>query len=89
MLSAGTPACLPCECTTVACPAADRQHRHIATPSPFTKKQDEAAEETYYDAMKREMAERTAKTKAALDALDPATRVAMEVRRFGAFWGVC
>jgi len=35
-------------------------------------------EETYYDAMKREMAERAAKTKAALDALDPATRVAME-----------
>ena len=38
------------------------------------------AEETYYDAMKREMADRAAKTKAAMDALDPATRVAMEVR---------
>jgi ribosome biogenesis protein BMS1 len=39
--------------------------------------QDE--EETYYDAMKREMAERAAKTRAALDALDPSTRLAMEV----------
>lgn len=38
------------------------------------------AEETYYDAMKREMADRAAKTKAAMDALDPTTRVAMEVR---------
>lgn len=36
-------------------------------------------EETYYDAMKRDLAERAAKTKAALDALDPVTRVAMEV----------
>lgn len=36
-------------------------------------------EETFYDAMKRDLAERAAKTKAALDALDPATRVAMEV----------
>ena len=40
--------------------------------------EDEA--ETYYDALKRGMAERAAKTKAALDALDPGTRVAMEVR---------
>lgn len=38
-------------------------------------------EETYYDAMKRELADRAAKTKAAMDALDPATRVAMEVSR--------
>lgn len=36
-------------------------------------------DETYYDAMKREMAERMTKTKAVMDALDPAQRVAMEV----------
>ena len=35
--------------------------------------------------MKRDMADRSAKTKAALDALDPATRVAMEGHRPGAY----
>ena len=41
--------------------------------------QDEGDQATYYDAVKAELAERAARTKAALDALDPATRVAMEV----------
>ena len=45
----------------------------------------EGEEETFYDAMKRDMADRSAKTKAALDALDPATRVAMEGHRPGAY----
>ena len=45
----------------------------------------EGEEETFYDAMKRDMADRSAKTKAALDALDPATRVSMEGHRPGAY----
>ncbi len=49
------------------------------TPHQPPSQQEE--EETYYDAMKREMADRAAKTKAAMDALDPATRVAMEASR--------
>ena len=42
-------------------------------------------EETYYDAMKREMGGREARTRAALDALDPLQRVAMEGHRPGAY----
>ncbi|KAK9824496.1 hypothetical protein WJX72_010821 [[Myrmecia] bisecta] len=42
-------------------------------------------EETYYDAMKREMGGRAARTKAAMDALDPAQRVAMEGYRPGTY----
>lgn len=41
--------------------------------------EEEEEDETYYDAVKREMAERAQKTKAAMDAIDPAQRVAMEV----------
>lgn len=43
-------------------------------------KDEESEEETFYDAMKREMAERAERTKAAMDTLDPVQRVAMEVR---------
>ncbi|KAK9820869.1 hypothetical protein WJX81_007795 [Elliptochloris bilobata] len=42
-------------------------------------------EETYYDAMKREMGGREARTRAALDALAPEQRVAMEGHRPGAY----
>jgi ribosome biogenesis protein BMS1 len=42
-------------------------------------------EETYYDAMKRDMAGREARTRAALDALAPEQRVAMEGFRPGAY----
>lgn len=42
-------------------------------------------EETYYDAMKREMGGREARTRAALDALDPQQRIAMEGHRPGAY----
>ncbi len=42
-------------------------------------------EETYYDAMKREMGGREARTRAALDALDPQQRIAMEGFRPGAY----
>lgn len=42
-------------------------------------------EETYYDAMKREMGGREARTRAALDALAPEQRVAMEGFRPGAY----
>ena len=42
-------------------------------------------EETYYDAMKKEMAVRAERTKAALDALDPRQRIAMEGFRPGAY----
>ena len=49
------------------------------------KKEEEDEPETYYDAMKRELVERAAKTRTALDAFDPATRVAMEVGVQG--WG--
>ena len=37
-------------------------------------------EDTFYDAQKREMAARALRTRAALEELDPAQRVAMEVR---------
>ncbi|PSC76713.1 ribosome biogenesis BMS1-like protein [Micractinium conductrix] len=49
------------------------------------KKEEEDEPETYYDAMKRELVERAAKTRTALDAFDPATRVAMEGHRPGAY----
>ena len=42
-------------------------------------------ESTYYDAMKQEMAERAARTKLALDALDPRQRIAMEGYRPGTY----
>ena len=41
--------------------------------------------QTYYDAMKQEMAERTARTKAALAALPPAQRIALEGHRPGTY----
>lgn len=41
--------------------------------------EEEDEEETYYDAMKRELAERAQKTKEVMDSLDPAQRFAMEV----------
>jgi ribosome biogenesis protein BMS1 len=46
---------------------------------------DEPEEETFYDAMKKEMGDRAARTRAALDALDPGQRVAMEGHRRGAY----
>lgn len=45
----------------------------------------EEPESTYYDAMKQEMAERAARTKSALDALDPHQRIAMEGFRPGTY----
>lgn len=54
-----------------------------APPADFLQ---EGEEETYYDAMKRELTDRAAKTKAALDVLDPAQRVAMEVCGRGWWW---
>lgn len=50
--------------------------------------------ETYYDAVKKDMGGRVARTKAAMDALDPGLRVAMEGFRPGTylrvrFTGVC
>ena len=42
-------------------------------------------EDTYYDAMKKEMAGRAERTKAALDALDPQQRIAMAGFRPGAY----
>lgn len=42
-------------------------------------------EETYYDAMKRDMSERAERTKTAMDALDPVQRVIMEGHRPGAY----
>ena len=47
--------------------------------------QNEEEPETYYDAMKRELAERAQRTKTALDALDPHQRVAMEGHRPGVY----
>lgn len=46
---------------------------------------DEEEGETYYDAMKKEMSERVAKTKAAMDALNPNQRVIMEGHRPGVY----
>lgn len=45
----------------------------------------EGEEETFYDAMKKEMGDRAARTRAALDAMDPDQRVAMEGHRPGAY----
>ncbi len=45
--------------------------------------------ETYYDAMKKEMGDRAARTRAALDAMDPEQRVAMEGHRPGAYLRLC
>jgi len=42
-------------------------------------------EETFYDAMKRDMSERAERTKIAMDALDPVQRVIMEGHRPGAY----
>lgn len=42
-------------------------------------------EETYYDAMKKELAGRATRTKAALDALDCQQRIAMEGFRPGTY----
>lgn len=47
---------------------------------PSESKIDDDEPETYYDAIKREMAERVQRTKAAMDALDSEQRIAMEVR---------
>jgi ribosome biogenesis protein BMS1 len=45
----------------------------------------EGTEETYYDVIKKDMGGRVARTKAAMDALDPALRVAMEGFRPGSY----
>ena len=50
------------------------------TPEDAAEKED-----TYYDAMKQEMASRAARTKSALDALDPHQRIAMEGHRPGTY----
>lgn len=42
-------------------------------------------EETYYDAMKKDMAGRASRTKSVLDALDPYQRVQMEGFRPGTY----
>ena len=47
--------------------------------------EDEDKDDTYYDEIKREMAERAQRTKDAMDALDPAQRVAMEGHRPGSY----
>ena len=41
--------------------------------------------QTYYDAVKKELGGRAARTRAAMDALDPGLRVAMEGFRPGAY----
>ena len=46
---------------------------------------DEEEDDTYYDEIKREMTERAKKTKDAMDALDPAQRIAMEGHRPGTY----
>lgn len=46
---------------------------------------DMGDKETYYDAIKKDMGGRVARTKAAMDALDPALRVAMEGYRTGTY----
>lgn len=50
---------------------------------PLLRYAQEEEQATYYDSIKAELSERAARTKAALDALDPATRLAMEVRAAG------
>lgn len=56
---------------------------------PAEKEGDEEEEETYYDAIRREMAARALKTSAALDALDPQQRIAMEGFRPGTYLRLC
>ena len=51
------------------------------TSAPTERDADEEEAETYYDALKRDMAARAQRTKAAMDALDPQQRIAMEVRK--------
>ncbi|KAJ9526363.1 hypothetical protein QJQ45_009839 [Haematococcus lacustris] len=46
---------------------------------------DQAKEETYYDAVKREMVAKAAATRSALDALDPASRKLLEGLRPGSY----
>ena len=52
--------------------------KSVKSRSNATAEDDE--DETYYDAMKREISERALKTKQAMDALDPAQRIKMEVK---------
>jgi hypothetical protein len=47
--------------------------------------EEEAEEETYYDALKKEMGGRAARTRAALDSMDLSTRVALEGYRPGTY----
>ena len=47
--------------------------------------EEEEEGETFYDAMKKEMGGRLARTRAALDALDDEQRLAMEGHRPGAY----
>ncbi|CAL8465158.1 g4693 [Coccomyxa elongata] len=47
--------------------------------------EEEEEGETFYDATKKEMGKRAARTRSALDALDPEQRVAMEGHRPGAY----
>lgn len=58
-----------------------------ATPKGGAAKEGEPSEEvdTFYDSIKADMAARTAKTRGAMAALDPVTRVAMEGHRPGAY----
>ena len=46
---------------------------------------EEEEGETFYDAAKKETGERATRTRAALDALDPEQRIAMEGHRPGAY----
>eukprot|EP00955_Chlamydomonas_euryale_P005648 59930-Chlamydomonas_euryale.AAC.1 len=55
--------------------------RRTARPGPA----NEQKEETYYDAIKREMSERQARTRAVMDGLDATNRLAMEGVRPGAY----
>ncbi|EIE20399.1 DUF663-domain-containing protein [Coccomyxa subellipsoidea C-169] len=56
-----------------------------ADKAKFAAAAEEDEGETFYDAAKKEMGERAARTRAALDALDPEQRVAMEGHRPGAY----
>ena len=49
------------------------------------KHKDGEEQETYYDAIKREMAGRAARSRAALDGMDPEQRIAMEGYRPGTY----
>eukprot|EP00891_Asterochloris_glomerata_P004383 jgi/Astpho2/4383/e_gw1.00067.3.1_t len=56
-----------------------------ATATALQGEGEDGEGETYYDAMKQEMGERAARTKAAMDALHPLQRVAMEGHRAGTY----